>query len=116
MPDQNINIQVQITDNSPEVLNAVAIAIQRALWQMGSTAEGHAKENPPCPVDTGRLRSSITHQETKDQTVIGSNVEYAAAQELGTSRGITGKHFLKSAVANHTAEYKNIVKESMMNV
>lgn len=114
MPDQNINIDVQITDNAPEVLAALPTAIARALWSMGATAEGHAKGG--APVDTGRLRNSITHQEAEKQTVIGSNVEYAAAQELGTSRGIRGKHYLKNAVANHTEEYKNIVKESMANV
>lgn len=112
MPD--INIQVQITDNAPEVLAALPNAIARALWAMGAAAEGHAKAN--APVDTGRLRNSITHQEGKSETVIGSNVEYAAAQELGTSRGIRGKHYLKNAVANHTDEYKGIVKESMANV
>ena len=112
MPD--INIQVQITDNAPEVLAALPIAIQRALWAMGDTAEGHAKSN--APVDTGRLRNSITHKEDASTSVIGTNVEYAAAQELGTSRGIRPKHYLKDAVANHTEEYKGIVKESLANV
>lgn len=111
---ENINIQIQITDNSPEVLAAVKTAIKRALWSMGAKAEGYAKEG--APVDTGRLRNSITHQESDNATVIGSNVEYAAAQELGTSRGITGKHYLKNAVANHTGEYKDVVKQSMSNV
>lgn len=111
---ENINIQIQITDNSPEVLAAVKTAVGRALWAMGAAAEGHAKSN--APVDTGRLRNSITHQEIADATVIGTNVEYAAAQELGTSRGIRPKHYLKNAVANNTAEYKNIIKDSMSNV
>ena len=111
---ENINIRIEITDNSPEVLNAVKIAIKRALYGIGAAAEGHAKQN--APVDTGRLRNSITHQESDNATVIGSNVEYAAAQELGTSRGITGKHYLKNAVANHTGEYKDVVKQSMSNV
>lgn len=115
MPNQNINIQVQITDDSPEVLAAVKIAIARALNQMGAAAERHAKANET-RVDTGRLRNSITHQETADKTVIGSNVEYAAAHEFGTSRGIKPLHYLQNAVANNTEEYKGIVKESMANV
>lgn len=114
MMADNVNIQIEITDNSPQVLAAVSTAIQRALWAMGATAEGYAKQN--APVDTGRLRNSITHQEQKDSTVIGSNVEYAAAQELGTSRGIRAKHYLKDAVANHTSEYKSIVQDSMSNL
>ena len=111
---ENINIRIEITDNSPEVLNAVKIAVKRGLIAMGATAEGYAKAG--APVDTGRLRNSITHQETADATVIGTNVEYAAAQELGTSRGIRPKHYLRNAVANHPGEYKEIIKNSMQNV
>lgn len=41
-----------------------------------------------CPVDTGRLRGSITHEVTKDgaqvRAVVGTNVEYAAPVEYGT--------------------------------
>lgn len=115
MANQNINIQVEITDNSPDVLNAVAIAIKRALWAVGAAAEGHAKTNET-RVDTGRLRNSITHQEGDNYTAIGTNVEYAAAHELGTSRGITPLHYLQNAVANNTAEYKSLIEESMRNV
>ena len=114
MPGESMSINVEITDYSPEVLAALPTAIARALWSMGAAAEGHAKVN--APVDTGRLRNSITHKEDASHTVIGSNVEYAAAQELGTSRGIRPKHYLQNAVANHTEEYKSIVKESMANV
>lgn len=43
-----------------------------------------------CPVDTGRLRSSITHALGKDSRSIycdvGTNVEYAPYVEFGTSR------------------------------
>ena len=115
MPEtKNIDIKVELTDNSPEVLAALGTAVQRALWAVGAAAEGHAKER--APVDTGRLRNSITHKEDEKSSAIGSNVEYAAAQELGTSRGIRGKHYLQNAVANHTDEYKNLIIESMKNV
>ena len=43
-----------------------------------------------CPVDTGRLRSSITNEVGQDGeglvAVIGTNVEYAPYVELGTSK------------------------------
>lgn len=111
---KTVSIQIELTDNSPEVLAALSTAVQRALWTVGAAAEGHAKEL--APVDTGRLRNSIAHQETTDATVIGTNVEYAAAQELGTSRGIRPKHYLKNAVANNTAEYKGLIEQSFRNV
>ena len=118
MADQNINIRIEITDNSPEVLAAVKMAIQRALWACGETAANHAAHNAPWK--TGNLSGSLTHEEHMEEnggkTYIGTNVEYAAAQELGTSRGIRPKHYLHNAVANHTGEYKDLVIESMKNI
>ena len=37
-----------------------------------------------CPVDTGRLRASITHEIEGTTGRVGSNVEYARAVELGS--------------------------------
>lgn len=37
-----------------------------------------------CPVDSGRLRSSITHDSDGDGFIVGTNVEYASFVELGT--------------------------------
>lgn len=54
----------------------VSAATARALEIMGGKAEGYAKML--CPVDTGRLRNSITHQQYDENTeIIGTNVEYA---------------------------------------
>lgn len=147
MQGEEINVRVEITDNSPEVLAAVKTAVTRALWAMGAKAEELATRSPPCPVDTGLLRNSITfavgghapnitHYKADkpdksgvvrsgsysgtapagSKVYVGTNVEYAAAQEFGTSRGIRAHHFLKNAVSNHTSEYKAIVKDSMQNV
>ena len=51
-----------------------------------------------------------------DYVAIGSSVEYAASQELGSSRGKHAHHFLRDAVANYTEEYKGTVKQSFENV
>lgn len=54
-----------------------------------------------CPVDTGRLRSSITHEVAVDLdglvARIGTNVEYAPYVEFGTSRA-TAQPFLVPAL------------------
>lgn len=110
----DLNITVEITDNSPEVLAALEKAIVRSLFKMGETARNHASRN--APYKTGNLSNSIAHREIDLTTYIGTDVEYAAAQEFGTSRGIRPKHYLKNAVANNTEEYKNIVKDSLANV
>ena len=71
-------MEVVIKDNSEEFLKTLPEQIEQALTAIGITAESYAKQE--CPVDTGRLRNSITHAvEAGEQAVyIGSNVEYAA--------------------------------------
>lgn len=66
----------EFEDNSGEILQAFENAVQRGLEAIGETAEGYAKDD--CPVDTGRLRNSITNQVKDEEVYIGSNVEYAA--------------------------------------
>lgn len=95
-------MQVKVTDNSEIFKKAKDEAVARALEAIGLTAERYAKAD--CPVDTGRLRNSITHateqysgqgtyrdnngnsfsdgsaraSPEKNAVYIGSNVEYAA--------------------------------------
>lgn len=67
---------VKITSNRAEMLAAVSDAKKRALEIMGGKAESYAKQL--CPVDTGNLRNSITHQQLDEDTeIVATNVEYA---------------------------------------
>lgn len=61
---------VDATDHTQEWLSALAPALSRGLEQVGLAAEGHAKAK--CPVDTGRLRKSIT-QAQPDSSVRSSD-------------------------------------------
>lgn len=82
-------------------------AIARALEAIGMQAENYAKME--CPVDTGRLRNSITHEQENENTeVIGTNVEYAPYVEMGTSKSMA-QPFLEPAVVEHVDEYREIV-------
>lgn len=99
-------------DNTKEVLSAMEKAIERGLEAIGLTAEGYAKKETP--VDTGRLRNSISHAVEEKAAYIGTNVEYAPYVELG-SRGRQGKHMLQRAATEHTAEYKKLLEDSMKN-
>lgn len=61
--------------------------MRQAFTESAAAIEADAKEN--APVDTGRLRSSITHRVTYREAEyvaaeIGSKVEYAPYVELGT--------------------------------
>lgn len=71
-------MNVEITDNSGLVREEFQAAVLRALEKCGLTAEAYAKML--CPVDTGNLRNSITHQvdEGGDVVYIGTNSEYGA--------------------------------------
>lgn len=94
-----------------EALSAEEAARTRALEIIGGKAESYAKKL--CPVDTGRLRNSITHQQYDERTeVVGTNVEYAPYVELGTHRQ-KAQPYLRPAVENHTAEYKRVIETVM---
>lgn len=69
-------MDVTITNNSDEFRKELPNRIEQALIAIGLTAETYAKRD--CPVDTGRLRNSISHANDEDSAYIGSNVEYAA--------------------------------------
>lgn len=97
-------------DHTEEVLQALKENEDAILFAWGEAAEGYAKEL--CPVDTGRLRNSITHEtsESEHAVYIGSNVEYAPYVELGTSR-MAARPFLKPAVTDHVKEYEAIMND-----
>lgn len=99
-------------DNTEEVLSAMEKAIKQGLEAIGLTAESHAKKETP--VDTGRLRNSISHAVDDRAAYIGTNVEYAPYVELG-ARGRDGKHMLQRAATEHTDEYKRLMEDSMKN-
>ena len=137
MADSNFNVTV--TSHKKEVLSEFDRKLILALSQLGMLAEGYAKKD--CPVDTGRLRNSITYatattrssgndsagaqataEDTKlmskpeeDAVYIGTNVVYAAKQEYGDSFHHTvGKaHFLRDAATTHGDEYKKEVEKIM---
>lgn len=99
---------VKIKNNTKEVLSELQKKQSMVLEIIGGKAESYAKKL--CPVDTGNLRNSITHQSKDDVTeVIGTNVEYAPYVELGTRRS-RAKPYLKPAVKNHVDEYRQIIE------
>ena len=84
--------------------------IERALEKVGLTAERYAKL--ACPVDTGRLRNSISHTHDKNTAYIYTNVEYAPYVEMGTKK-MAARPYLKPAIADHIQEYKNTIEQEL---
>jgi HK97 gp10 family phage protein len=128
----------KFTSHKDEVLEALKDNRLRGLEAVGAKAAGYADRL--APRDTGRLHNSITWatqlsegrsytytddgngQPKKtftdnvgggipdDTVVIGTNVEYAAFQEIGASK--TDAHpFLRPAIENHLSEYEKILKK-----
>jgi len=129
-----------IIDNSGRILSEFDRKIALACELIGVEAERYAKED--CPVDTGRLRNSITYAvkegqglanqesgeqadpdeyrklaEPEEKTVyIGTNVKYASKIELKDMAHKSGKaHFLRDAVTKHKDKYKEIAKKTLEN-
>lgn len=111
-------MNVQFTDNSKKVLEAMQHAAVRALEKCGLTGEGYAKKNltKNKSVDTGNLRNSITHEvnESEQAAYIGTDVEYASYVEMGTIKQ-KAKPYLKPAVADHAQTYRKIIEGEMKN-
>ena len=107
-------MNIQFTDNSKEVSDNIKSALLRGLETCGLVAEGYAKKL--APVDTGNLRNSITHEvdDGEPAAYIGTNVEYAPYQELGTIN-MAAQPFLKPAVADHANEFRKIFENEMKN-
>ena len=107
-------MDIKFTDNSKEVSDNIKAALLRGLETCGLVAEGYAKKL--APVDTGNLRNSITHDvdDGEPAAYIGTNVEYAPYQELGTIH-MAAQPFLKPAVADHANEYRKIIENELKN-
>ena len=103
-------MKVDYKDNSQQILSALEKGKRNALTAIGATAETYAKQETP--VDTGRLRNSISHTVDGEAAYIGSNVEYAPYVELGTSRA-KAHHMLQKAATEHSAEYKRLAEDAV---
>lgn len=122
---------LSVTSHRYTVESDVTKAIHRALEICGGKAETYAKKL--CPVDTGNLRNSITHQRQGDDTeLIGTSVEYAPYVEFGhhqtpgryvpaigkrlVASYVPGKPYLAPALENHISEYKEVFEKELEKI
>ena len=102
---------IEVRQNNIDELNKGLLRAYKAgLEEVGLVAEGYAKAT--CPVDTGRLRNSVTHLLKGYDCFIGTNVEYAPYVEEGTSR-MKGKHFLRKAATGHSDTHRAILEKHL---
>ena len=105
--------KVDVKDYSKLVLSAYEQARERSLEVIGLTAEKYAKEI--VPVDTGRLRNSITHDVDGKEVYIGTNVEYAPPVEYGTIKQ-KAQPFLVPAATDHASTYNQIIQDEFSKI
>lgn len=105
-PSDYANLEI-VADHTDEVIKELGKAIARSLEAVGIEAESDAARL--CPVDTGRLRNSITHtiDGGEPAAYIGTNVEYASYVHNGTSRQ-KAQPFLTDAVNQNADKYRRI--------
>ena len=103
-------ISVDMKSHKDEFESELKEKINLVLDAMGGAGEGYAVQT--VAVDTGRLRSSITHAivEEENAVYIGTNVEYGKYVELGTVK-MGARPFLKPAATEHTEEYKELAEK-----
>ena len=113
------------------VTQATKEAMVNAAISVGMLVTGYAQDI--CPVDTGRLRDSITHAYNDDGNqvtlLVGTNVEYAPYVELGHKQQpgryvprigkrlvrswVPGKPFLRPAIENHLTEISKLIIDTL---
>lgn len=139
------NFEVEITDNSEEIIGAFENAIGRFLVSAGKTGEKYAQDEltRQGAVDTGNLRQKTTYKPDNGEKAvyIGTAVEYGKYVEFGTGQYATtgggtpkpswtyqddfgnwhmahpmrARPFVKPAVANHAKEYRDMLQDSLEN-
>lgn len=104
------NVIIDAKNNADEVIADMNRKIERGLTKCAMQAVRYAKQD--CPVDTGNLRNSISYQVRGNAAYIGTSVEYAPYVEFGTGT-MTERPYLRPAAANHSNEYKKIIRDEM---
>lgn len=94
-------------------LEKVEAATAKGLEACGLVAEGYAKDK--APFDTGRLLNSISHAVDDDTVYIGTNVEYAPYQEMGTYK-MKAQPFLRPALENNVSAYQKLLEQVFKDI
>ena len=99
-----------LADDLEKLEDALSRHLEEALETWALLVESTAKTL--CPVDTGRLRASISSEVRRTgrsllEASIGSGVEYAEFVERGT-RYMEGAFFLSQAVESHLSDAERL--------
>lgn len=106
----NDGFKVVLTENIDQLKEHSEEVILRALQEVGM--EAVARVSALVPVDTGRLRASITSEVNGNAVIIGTNVEYAPDVEFTEMPHKVGQaHYLRDGISRNVEEYMRILRE-----
>ena len=89
------------------VVSSVKNAKRGALSAAALIVEGAAVL--VCPVDTGNLRSSITHEVVDDEEArVGTNVDYAPHLEYGTVK-MAAQPYLRPSLDSNKSQIEKMI-------
>ena len=103
----------RLESNLPQVMGMFEQNKRKALDAVGLDTSGRAKEITP--VDTGRLRSSLTWQRNDTSVDIGTNVEYAifVHEDLDAFHRVGEAKFLTKAVQRNEGRIRDLIRRGM---
>lgn len=129
---------VKIESHKKEFTDEMLQKVESWLNAVGLDAASTAAQQ--VPVDTGRLKNSISHAVVKEEKTvyIGTNVEYAPYHEFGTGKysedgtgrkepwayqdqngewhrtsGVPARHFLQFGITAHQQDYEQMLKNTL---
>ena len=103
-------VKVKVTSRTKEVGAQFKKAVEKGLTAAALLVEGDAKLR--APVDTGNLRSSITHTASGDRATVHTNVEYAPYMEYGTSR-TAAQPYLTPALLENRDQIQKVFEQNI---
>ncbi len=113
-----VSMRITGTERVRKMLDNASIQVKKKvsgdIMKAAFVVEGEAKSR--CPVDTGRLKSSIHSWKSGDfEAQVGDGVDYGVFVEYGTSR-MGAQPFLRPALTNKKNEVQNIIRKGIMEV
>ena len=96
--------KVKVNVKTEKIVKQMSHEVERGLTAAAIFVEGEAKVR--AAVDTGNLRSSITHDVGTTRASIGTNVHYAPYLEYGTVRSSAQPFLLPALMDNRQRIYK----------
>lgn len=93
--------------------NKIAKIIQNVIYKGALLVERYGKQN--APVDTGRLRASISTEIRPTSATVSTHTNYAIYVHDGT-RFITGRPFMTNAAESADKQISDIIEQELKNL